>query len=281
MDVNFGANQTQVETPVETPAQALVPVASLPVATARPSGLALGDKIPDFSEIVLPRLNMAQGIGDLKDSFPPGSLVFNRAVALFVPPDVDTKTGNVRRAATAPATITILGFRPTKYREKVSGGVRGLLVSSEAEVLANGGTLDYNEHALKQASGMRLFQPLADALCLVERPETSKDDDTVFVFECAGKKYALAYWAMVGASYTAAAKKVFFTKRKTGSLRAGYPTFSFSITSRYETWSGGKAAWIPVCVEKDKNSPELIHFVTQVLAGTIPESSSPAETSAE
>jgi hypothetical protein len=139
---------------------------------AKTGGLMLGDTIPDFKDIILPRLNIVQGVGNLKDQFPQGAIVFNQSTVLFVPPDIDPQTGNVRRAATAPVGITVLGFRPSRFVEKIEGGGKGLIVNTEAEVRSNGGTLDYKEHKLKKASGMRLFQVLAEGLVAIERPET-------------------------------------------------------------------------------------------------------------
>ena len=227
MNVDFGKGATAVQEPKTT--QAVVPATPTAVATAT----LLGDKIPSFDEIILPRVNLVQNTGKLKDAFEPGSVVLGQQMVLFCPPDIDMTTGNVRRAATPPATITVLGFRPTRFCEKVEGGARGLIVSSEEQVRAAGGTLDYNEWKLKKAQGMKRFETLADAVVLIERPESAKDDDTVFIFPADGKKYALALWGMRGTSYTHAAKKVFFTQRATGCLRiGGYPSFAFSVSAR-------------------------------------------------
>lgn len=232
-----------------------------------PGGLLLGDKIPDFSEIVLPRINIVQNIGELKNSFPPGSLVLNQQVSLFIPPLVNAKTGKVEREATQPAALTVLGFRPTRYCEKIEGGTgRGIIVDSESSVRSAGGTLDYKEWELKKASGIKLFQPLADALVVVESPPDMKADDSMFSYEVASKRYALALWAMRGTSYTAAAKRVFFTARAVGNLRkGGYPSWSYAVSTREETYPGGNKAWIPVCLPKEKNSAEFINFVSAVL----------------
>jgi hypothetical protein len=283
MNANFGPGQTAVAeptqpavpatpvaapaTPAPAPSAALTRIASPGVPAA--SNFVLGDHIPDFADIILPRINIAQGIGALKDTFTPGSVVLGRQTSLFCPPDVDVATGNVKRASTPPTTLTVLGFRPTRFCEKVQGGVRGLIVASEDEVRANGGTLDYKEWKLKEASGMKRFDPLADALVLIERPASVADDDTVFVFDVEGKKYALALWGLRGVSYTAAAKGVFFTHRVTGCLRGGYPTHAYDVTTRLNAYPGNKSAWVPVCVPKGKNSAAFLDFVRQILGGGV------------
>lgn len=258
-----------------TPAPAPAPPSAPPVTQAvakvtgggalAPRGLVLGDKIPDFDDIILPRLNIVQNMGDLKDSFPLGALVFNQSTVVFTPPKVNAKTSVVEQAATAPVSLVCLGFRPTRFVEKVAGGGRGLIVKTEEEVRANGGTLDYNEWNLKKTDGMKRFEPLAEALVAIERPEIVADDDTVFVYPVDGKKYALALWGMKGTAYTAAAKRVFFTGRAMGCLRDGYPSRSFALTTRWQKFSETNAAWVPVLIPGQPSTPELLAWVTGVL----------------
>jgi hypothetical protein len=236
-----------------------------------PNGLQLGDKLPSFSEIILPRINIVQGSGQLKDRFPFGSLVFDAASGggsvLYTMPDIDKQTGNVKRAGTKPAIVTVLGFRPTRYAEKVSGGAPGMIVATEDLVRAAGGTLDYNEWKLKASSGMKRFEYLAEAVVVVERPETIADDDTIFVYAVDGKKYALGLWSLKGSSYTAAAKRVFFTHRQNGCLRlGGYPSYSYNVSTRVETREGNSYA-VPVCLPHQKSSPAFLEFAKSILVG--------------
>lgn len=205
-----------------------------------------------------------QSVGILKDSFTPGALVFNQQVLLFVPPDIDKQTGNVRKPGLPPVVMTVLGFRPTRFAEKVQGGVRGMIVDSEDAVRANGGTLDYNEWNLKKSAGMKRFEYLADALVAVERPAHLADDDTVFVYPVDGKKYALAIWGMKGTAYTAAAKRVFFTARAMGCLRSGYPSYNFNVSTRSETREGNIYS-VPVCIPNQKSTPAFLEFVSGIL----------------
>ena len=223
----------------------------------------LGDKLPDFSEIILPRINIVQNMSKSKDTFPLGSLILDQKVALFVPPLI--QNGNVTRPATPPATLVVLGFRPTRFSEKVAGNERGALFNTEEQVLQAGGTLDYNEWNLKKAAGMKYFQPLADALVAVARPDNVADDDTVFSYAVDGVKYALALWAMKGTAYTAAAKRVFFTARAIGCLRSGgYPSWSYTAATREDTYGANKT-WVPVCLPKTKTTETFLAFVRQVL----------------
>lgn len=232
--------------------------------TVAPAGIVLGDKIPEFKDIILPRLNIVQGTGELKDSFPQGAVVFGQSLVIFTPPVVNAKTGNVEKPGTPPAIITVLGFRPTRFSEKVQGGIRGMIVDTEEQVTAAGGTLNYQEWAAKKSAGMKRFEPLADALVVIERPEAVADDDTVFIYPCDGKKYALALWALKGTAYTAAAKGVFFTARAVGCLRQGYPTYSYALSTRQQSREGN-TWYVPVCIPKSKSTPEFLAFAASIL----------------
>jgi len=230
-----------------------------------PVGLVLGDRIPDFDEVIMPRLNIVQNIGDLKDSFPLGAIVFNQSAVIFTAPIVNKTTGIQEKAASAPVIVTCLGFRPDRFVEKVQGG-RGMIVNTEDQVLAAGGTLDYNEAKLKAADGIKYFERLAEGLFAIERPEIVNDDGTVFVYPVDGKKYALAMWGMKGTAYTAAAKRVFFTNRSMGCLReGGYPSRSFALTTRWKSFGEQKGAHVPVLLPHLPSSPAFLEWVKQVL----------------
>jgi hypothetical protein len=271
-EVSFGKQENASPAPViEVKSETVPAPTTLAVAPTVPvgevvkgSGLLLGDYLPELKDIILPRVNIVQGIGKLQETFPKGAIVFGQNLVLWEGPKVDAQ-GVQTKAGSPPVVMTVLGFRPTRFVEKVKGGARGLIVTTEEEVAAHGGTLDYNEWKLKEASGIKRFEPLADAMVAIRRPADIKDDDTTFVYEVEGHKYALALWSMKGVVYTAGAKKVFFTARKIGALRGGYPTYSFYITTRLEKYPGGNAAWIPICLPAEKNTDEFLKFVNGII----------------
>lgn len=257
-----------------------LPVVRNPNTSIAPAGMVLGDKIPEMKEIILPRLNIVQNIGDLKDTFAPGSLVYDQKVELFTPPII--KDGVVKREPLPPVTLLVLGFRPTRYVEKVEGGGRGMIVDSEDLVRANGGTLDFNEWKSKKAAGMKRFECLAEALIAIQRPahlvakgSKPEDPDPVFTYDIdelingkpGPRKFALGLWGLKGTSYTVA-KRAFFTARAMGCLkRGGYPSYVFAVTSKEESYPGGNKAWIPVCIPTGPTDESLLEFARQVLQG--------------
>jgi len=285
MEVNFNADQTPVvdveSQVVPTPANdekidpskitaggttysdpSLIPATT---GGAVDSGFIMGDSLPGFREIILPRINIVQGVGMLKDSFPQGAIVHGQNLVLFTPAVIDKATGNAKVAPLPPVNITILGFRPTRFVEKIAGGERGMMCSSEAEVRAAGGTLDFNEWNLKKASGMKRFEYLAEAFITIKRPEHVADDGTVFIYDIAGEKYALALWAMKGTAYTAAAKAVFFTARKMGCLqKGGYPSWNYSFTTRSKPYAGN-TFYVPVCIPNAPSTPAFLDFARALL----------------
>lgn len=279
MEVTFGANQTPV-----APVEATPPAASgSSVPATIPSGavitrnqLLVGDTLPPLTELILPRINMAQNIGNLKDIFAPGSLVYNQTTVLFEPAKINPKTNTVEKAATPPVAITFLGFRPVRFVERTQGGVRGLIVNSEEAVVRANGTLDYQEWQLKQKDGVKYFQPMIDGLVAVERPiaYASRTDEPDFVYEINGKHYTLAMWSIAKTAYTELFRKVLAPARQLGCLKTGYPAWAFNISTREKTYSASNKSWIPIAVPREKNNDEFWKFVRQVLE--TPSSSAPA-----
>jgi hypothetical protein len=276
MEVSFSKNPNEVVTETQT-VETPVPGVTVDCQTyscgvpATQVGPLLGDKIPSFDEIKLARINLAQNIGVLGAHFDPGSIIFDQRIELFIPQKMDAKTGNVSRAASKPVTVCVLGFKATRFCEKTSGGVPGIIVATEEEVRKAGGTLDYKEWQLKAKDGMKRFEQLADALVAIQRPESitslaeGREDDPDFGFIIDGKQYALALWALRGTAYTAAAKGVFFRDRAMGCLRAGYPTWHYAVSSFEKAFGGTNKAWVPVCIPVAKSSEAFLAFARDVL----------------
>lgn len=258
---------TEGTTPTPMQETSTAVIVAPPKAVAKNDNLLLGDVLPSFSEMILPRVNLVQNIGAMKDSFESGSLVHDQRTVLFIPGRINEKTRTVERVATPPVTMTFIGFRPTRFVEKVPGGGKGLIVDTEEQVCTNGGTLDYGEWKLKEKAGMKRFEPLADGMVVIERPEICVDDDTVFVYAVDGKKYALALWAVRGTSYTALCKRVLFPARRLGALRhGGFPSWSYSLSANEVTF-GVNMSWIPVALPRAKNTDAFLAFVKDVLTG--------------
>lgn len=269
MEIKFSKDGTGgASVPVETKAVESVPVPQAPqqqVQKVGSGGIPLGDDLPGFAEVMFPRINLVHAVGGLKDSFTPGELVFDQRVVLFSPPVV--KAGKIEKEATAPVNVTVIGIISKRFTEKIAGGVGGMTVDTEAEVRANGGSLNYNEWNLKKAEGMKRYEPIVDMLVAIRRPESVKDDDTVFAFAVGDQKYAIGKWAVKGTAYTHAFKKVLAYARIATVLRGGYPTHSFALSSRIEP-RPPNPYWVPILVPATKSTPEFLEFVKQIVNPT-------------
>lgn len=253
-----------IETTTE-PAPMAVSVQNHVEVPAVRSSLVTGDDLPGFRDVKFPRLNVIQNIGTLKETFSPGEIVFGQQTVLYTPPEIDGKSGNVTKPGTPPVIITVLGITQKRFGEIVVGGMGGIIVNTEAEVRANGGTTDYREWELKKGSGMRRFGPMVDLLVAIKRPECVADDGNVFGFEVEGNKYALALWSLFKTSYTESFKSVLAFQRLAGVLKNGYPTHSFALSTREKSYPGNKLAHIPVLLPNTKSTPAFAEFVNQII----------------
>ena len=280
MQVEFGPNTGSAPAPTVAAAPEVTnqPTTSTAVATTTPlpppstRTFLLGDRLPKFSDVILPRLNIVQPSSKIVDSFPQGSLVFDQKLLLHTPVVIDKNTGNVTRPMTPPIKLYVVGVISDRFAEKVQGGIGGLIVDSEQAVRENGGTLDYKEWQLKRSSGMRRFENLTDLLVLIERPELCKDDGVVFNFERDGKKFCLAAWAVKGGAYTAVMKRTLNYHRLAGILQGGFPTHSFTLATRLEpfkTADGAFSAWMPVITPAEKTSEKVLQFIHEIAGSPV------------
>jgi hypothetical protein len=256
---------TVVPDPTKAPTTSLATVPSAAVSTER-APVSYGDDSDETgtNDIIIPRINIVQKVGDLSNIFTEGDIVFNKASVLLKSPKPEAKNlGKFLR-------VVLCGFRKDRFVEKTVGGVLGKIVDSEAQVLALGGTTNWNE---AKATGRKLFQTLAEGLLLIERPEGI--DDPSFSFSADGKEYALAAYSMKGTAYTNGAK-VFRTARKIGWLAnsvnaqkqlvtRGYPFGVWKLGSELKSFDGGNFAWAPLLQRDSETGPELRALAQSVL----------------
>ena len=280
MEVSFGNQAGSAAAPtVAAPAEVTNPTptnTAVATTTALPPPstrtFLLGDRLPKFSDVILPRLNIVQPSSKIVDSFPQGALVFDQKLLLHTPVVIDKTTGNVTRPMTPPVKLYVVGVISDRFAEKVQGGIGGLIVDSETAVRENGGTLDYKEWQLKRASGMRRFENLTDLLVLIERPELCKDDGIVFNFEREKTKFCLAAWAVKGGAYTAVMKRVLNYNRLAGYLMGGFPTYAFTLATRLEafkTADGAFSAWMPVITPAGKTTEGILAFIHEIAGSPV------------
>lgn len=257
-EVDFGTKEAPAQ---QEEAKAATPETNTNTAVAPRTSRQLGDYVPTADQIMLPRINIVQGVGKLKDSFPVGAIVLNQQELLYKQP-VRNGQGGVLEPGSKPLIVTCCGFKPVRYVEMVQGGVRGMVVDSEEAVAAAGGTLDYQTWAANKAT-MKRFSPYVEGLFLIEKPEGIESES--YPYEVDGKGHAIVLWAMKGTAFTAAAKRCFFTQRAVGCLqKGGYPSMTFALSTIYQKW-GENGAWVPNLLPQAKSSEERIAFADNFL----------------
>lgn len=238
MEISFAKNSENPVIPVTQENTQLVPATPLPVATY--------DEDNDISieDIIVPRINLVHRVGDLGLVFNPGEVVLNVTTVIHEP---ENKEKGV--AGSGPLVIVPINFKRIQFCEKTTGGARGRMLKTEAEVVANGGSLDYNE--AKASKGAKAyFERYATALLLIKQPVELLPDaeKQIFTHEIDGDRYTLAQYSSKGTAYTAFAKRL-MTEKKIGFLReGGYPSFSWFFTTVMKSYpkEGGGVNLVPV-----------------------------------
>lgn len=269
MEVDFSKSKTgEGAVPVtEQTSSAVTTTAPMPLTTRKPT----------LSEVILPRINLVANTGTLKDSFTPGSFVYNQDLTLYTPPHINAKTQTVERAGSPPLIVTFLQVRTVRFFEKVEGGARGMICDTEDQVRAAGGTTNYKEWELKAKDGMKRFDLGSDCLLAIERPEMAADDGTVFVFPVGDKKYALALYNMKASAFTVL-KGTVNQWSLIGCLRDGLSTRSVALSSKLKpSPKGNSTYWCPVIVPHKETTPEFREWAASVLAAPQRETDDAAE----
>ena len=204
-------------------AGAVAPVANgTAVAVREPHGTAVAvrgqydDLVGEIQgdDLILPRINLTQKVGDLGDQFGPGVIVFQKEQVLW-------KEGQ------PPLNLVVLHGQK-RYQENTEFGSdeMGQVVDSLEEVKALGGWIDWRDGA----DGRREAPPWAprlDVVCVVEAPEGA--DTSLFPFQFGGKAYAAAVWTLSKSGFTSAGRTI-LTARAT-FLRDGYRTGMWQVTA--------------------------------------------------
>lgn len=247
------------------PSTSLARVPAGPVTSAPPA--FFDDNNISFEDVIVPRLNIVQKVGDLSEVFNPGEIVLNQSTVVHVPAN---KERNI--AGSGPLVIIPIGFKKTQFVEKVAGGGRGLFVNTEDEVVAANGCLDYKEwqNSLGTANPKKRFERYATCLLLVRQPVALLPDTEhqIFTHEIEGQYYVLALQGMKGTAYTGMAKRL-FTERRLGFLKGGYSTFSWNLSTEIKSFpgaDGGKNyAAVPILGNGTRSTPALLDYIKNSL----------------
>lgn len=157
------------------------PAVSIPSASGIEGEVSSRDLRP-------PRLSLVQKVGNLADSFTPGSFVYNKDVLLADPKD--------------DLSVTILRFK-AYYQQKLPYGTEAmpLRFDTAEEVRANGGSLTYGAESY--------YDKCADIMMAIELPKgASEETEAFFCNEVGGRFYALALYSATATAYGSIGVKI-------------------------------------------------------------------------
>ena len=200
-------------------------------------------------DLVLPRINLTQKVGDLGDQFGPGVIVFQKEQVLW-------KEGQ------DPLNMVILHAQK-RYQENTEFGSDeiGQVVDTLDEVKAQGGWIDWRDgDAGKRESPP--WAPRLDVVCVLEGPQGA--DTSLFPFQFNGKAYAAAVWTLSKSGFTSAGRTI-LTARAT-FLRDGYRTGSWQVTAAKRQGPKG-VYFIPAFRASGKTDEKFREFVAGVYQG--------------
>ncbi len=179
------------------------PTASL---TIQPGAGLVGDF--DASDISFPKLQIAQGVGTLSETFKKGTIVLDGEF------DISDGTSDVE------ITVCRIGKMFEENIEWDSGEIPRIF-NSKAEVLEAD-----PEATFVWADGTPAsWKPIADALVCIKGK-----DPTNFPFEFDGNNYAFAIWRIKGTAYKHAAVPIFTAAKM--YYRDGINVGSFQLTTQ-------------------------------------------------
>lgn len=253
-EIDFNAPAPEPATAAQEPA-ATKPERMLP-AKHRP---VINDRIPAFSEMRLPRINICQNIGGLSENFQPGEVVYRQTTVVYSPERKGEK-------GTAPGELVILGLLPDRWVERVAGGEKGRIVMSPEEARSKGGTTDYDEWKLKEEDGMAYFEPLAEFICLLKWPKHLPGAMTQFPFKIDEDRFALGIWGMKSTAYNNCAKYVFSDRSIGPTYEGGYPSCLYQFTTWLKPFGKGKSAWVPAFKATGPTTESFQKFAHEIIA---------------
>lgn len=188
-------------------------------------------------DIVIPRLNIVQGVGALAETHTMGQIVYDKSVVL--------SDGN------APVELTVMSARK-QFVENLPFGNDGpapMVYDTLEEVKAAGGTIEWIGNQKPS------FVPVLHVQVLIKAPAGA---DGAFPIEYQGQPYGIALWTIRGVAYPRAAKAILTAARF--SLAKGIHHGKWVLTSRREKF-GRNSVYVPQLTLQGKHDEEFVKFV--------------------
>lgn len=193
----------------------------------------------DTSDIVIPRLNIVQNVGELGELFNAGSIVLNKEVELS--------------NGTTPIEVTVLSARK-QFVENLDydSDEKPAVFNTLEEVKAAGGTIEWVNDRKPS------FVPVLHLNVLFKAPQGV---DYALPLSYEGASYGLAVWTLRGVAYTRAGKNILTAAKF--SLRDGLFNGKWELTTKREKF-GKNSVFVPVLRNVGRNSAEFVEFIRSI-----------------
>lgn len=224
---------------------AKTPAADAPETTtqlAMPANTGMGIISGDVGQddIVIPRINIVQGVGPLAELFQPGQIVLNKELVL--------SDGNT------PIELTVLSARK-QFTENIpfDADEKPQVFDTLEEVKAVGGTIEWINDEKPS------YVPILHVHVLLKAPEGVEG---AFPLEHAGHPYALAVWTLRGVAYTRAGKNILTAAKF--SLRDGIHHGKWTLSTKREKF-GRNSVFVPVLRVAGRHDASFMDFVVNLM----------------
>ncbi len=190
----------------------------------------------DSDDILIPRLNVVQGVGPLSELYQPGQIVLNKETVLS-----DGAT---------PIELTVLSARK-QFAENLpfDSDERPRVYNTLEEVHEAGGSIEWKDDEKPS------FTPILHVQLLLKAPAGAEG---AFPLEYKGEPYALALWTLRGVAYTRAGRNILTAARF--SLRDGIHHGKWTLATKREKF-GRNSVFVPVLRNVGRHDADFLAFV--------------------
>ena len=190
-------------------------------------------------DIVIPRINITQGVGPLSELFNPGTIVLNKE--------------NLLSDGSTPIELTVLNVKKQFVEDlPYDSDERPAVYDTLEEVKAVGGTIEW------RGDERPSYTPVLHVQVLFRVPDGV---DGVFPLEYEGHAYGLALWSIRGVAYKRAGKNILTAAKF--SLRDGLHHGKWTLSTKREKF-GRNSVFVPILKNVGRNTPEFVEFIRSI-----------------
>ncbi len=218
------------------PSEVISPADTTQLAATEMPGLGSVSGEIDADDIVIPRLNLVQNVGELADLFTPGAVTYNK--------EVELSDGNT------PIEVTVLRARK-QFVEALDydSGERPQVFDSLEEVKAVGGTVEW------VGNQKPTYNPVLHVHIVFKAPAGL---DYAFPLEYKGESYGMAVWTLRGVAFKRAGRNILTASKF--SLRDGLFHGKWELTTKREKVARNSFV-VPVLRNVGRNTPDFVEFL--------------------